>query len=45
MLIVYAVNLQGQREQLDCMVADSETQQSWNDLFKRQKSRGLQQVG
>jgi putative transposase len=44
MLIVYAVNLQGQREPLDFMVADSETQQSWSDLFKRLKSRGLQQV-
>ena len=44
MLIVYAVNEQGQREPLDFMVADSETEQSWRDLFKRLKSRGLKQV-
>lgn len=44
MLIVYGVNEIGQREPLDFMVADSESESSWITLFKRLKSRGLEQV-
>ena len=44
MLIVYGVNETGQREPLDFMVADSESESSWVTLFKRLKSRGLEQV-
>ena len=44
MLIVYGVNEQGYREPLDFMVADSETEASWMELFKRLKARGLREV-
>lgn len=44
MLIVYGINENGYREPLDCMLADSESESSWVDLFKRLKSRGLAQV-
>jgi transposase-like protein len=44
MLIVYGVNEKGYREPLDYMVADSETEASWTELFKRLKARGLSQV-
>lgn len=44
MLIVYGVNESGQREPLDFMVADSESESSWIALFKRLKSRGLDEV-
>ena len=44
MLIVYGVNEIGQREPLDFMVADSESESSWIALFKRLKSRGLDEV-
>jgi len=40
MLIVYGVNEQGYREPLDFMVADSECESSWSELFKRLKARG-----
>lgn len=43
-LIAYGVNEQGQREPLDLLVADSESETSWNELFSRLKSRGLQGV-
>jgi len=43
-LIAYGVNEQGQREPLDLLVADSETEVSWDELFKRLKSRHLQGV-
>ncbi len=44
MLIVYGINEQGYREPLDFIVADSETESSWVEIFKRLKSRGLRQV-
>ena len=43
-LIVYGVNEAGQREPLDLLLADSETQASWETLFQRLKSRGLKGV-
>ena len=43
-LIVYGVNEIGTREPLDILIADSETESSWNDLFKRLKDRGLKTV-
>lgn len=43
-LIVYGVNEQGNREPLDLWVADSESEASWSDLFKRLKQRGLSGV-
>ena len=43
-LIAYGVNEQGQREPLDLLVADSETEASWDELFKSLKSRHLQGV-
>jgi transposase-like protein len=44
MLIAYGVNESGQREPLDLMLADSETEASWEEFFKRLKSRGLTNV-
>ncbi len=43
-LIVYGVNETGQREPLDMLVADSETEAIWSELFKRLKDRGLKEV-
>lgn len=43
-LIAYGVDEQGQREPLDLLVADSETEASWGGLFKRLKSRSLNGV-
>lgn len=43
-LIVCGVNAEGQREPLDLMLADSETQMGWEALFSRLKSRGLRDV-
>ena len=43
-LIVYGVNAAGQREPLDILLADSENEVSWDELFKRLKERGLKGV-
>lgn len=43
-LIVYGVNESGQREPLDLLVADSENEASWDELFQRLKDRGLHGV-
>jgi len=43
-LIVYGVNEEGYREPLDLLVADSETEASWDELFKKLKQRGLRGV-
>lgn len=40
-LIAYGVNEQGQREPLELLAADSESEASWEELFKGLKSRGL----
>ena len=40
-LIVYGINESGQREPLDLMLADSENETSWDELFKSLKNRGL----
>jgi len=40
-LIAYGVNESGHREPLDLLIADSETESSWEMLFKRLKERGL----
>lgn len=43
-LIAYGVNEHGQREPLDLLVADSESEASWEELFKGLKARGLSGV-
>jgi putative transposase len=43
-LIAYGVNEDGIREPLDLLIADSETQSSWNELFSGLKQRGLKDV-
>lgn len=43
-LIAYGVNESGRREPLDLLIADSETESGWSDLFKRLKDRGLNTV-
>jgi len=43
-LIVYGITAEGKREPLDLMVANSETQASWEEIFQRLKSRGLKGV-
>jgi putative transposase len=43
-LIAFGVNEHGQREPLDIMLADSENEVSWDELFKRLKTRGLEGV-
>ncbi len=43
-LIVYGVNEQGYREPLDLLLADSENEASWDELFKKLKQRGLNGV-
>jgi len=43
-LIAYGVNEDGMREPLDLLIADSESQRSWEDLFLQLKHRGLSGV-
>ena len=43
-LIAYGVNEDGQREPLDLLIADSETESAWNELFSTLKNRGLSGV-
>jgi transposase-like protein len=43
-LIVYGINEQGYREPLDLLLADSENEASWDELFKKLKQRGLKGV-
>jgi putative transposase len=43
-LIAYGINESGEREPLDLLIADSETESSWDELFKRLKGRGLKTV-
>ncbi len=43
-LIAYGVNDEGIREPLDLLVADSESEASWDELFKSLKARGLNGV-
>lgn len=40
-LIAYGINAKGQREPLDILMADSENEASWDELFQRLKKRGL----
>lgn len=40
-LIAYGINEQGFREPLDLLLADTESFASWDELFKRLKSRGI----
>lgn len=40
-LIAYGINAKGQREPLDILLADSENEASWDELFQRLKKRGL----
>ena len=40
-LVVYGINADGIREPLDLLVANSESESSWSEIFKRLKSRGL----
>lgn len=43
-LIAYGITAEGKREPLDLLVADSETEDSWTELFSRLKERGLKDV-
>lgn len=43
-LIAYGVNAEGQREPLDLLIADSETENAWHELFSTLKERGLSGV-
>jgi len=43
-LIAYGINEDGIREPLDLLIGNSETENSWSDLFNRLKSRGLKEV-
>lgn len=43
-LMVYGINESGQREPLDFLLADSECEASWQELFHRLKQRGLKGV-
>ena len=43
-LIAYGVNEDGVREPLDLLLADSETERSWDELFSSLKQRGLDGV-
>lgn len=43
-LIAYGINAAGNREVLDFLVADSESESSWNELFSKLKQRGLSGV-
>lgn len=40
-LIIYGINEDGIREPLDLLVANSESESSWSEIFKRLKQRGL----
>ena len=40
-LIIYGINEEGIREPLDLLVANSESEASWSEIFKRLKQRGL----
>ena len=40
-LVVVGINIQGDREILDWRVADSESYDSWGELFRQLKDRGL----
>lgn len=40
-LVVVGINIQGEREILDWRVADSESYDSWGELFRQLKDRGL----
>lgn len=44
MLIAHGVNEQGQREILGLWLGDSESEQTWTQLFKGLKTRGLKDV-
>lgn len=43
-LIAYGISEIGNREPLDILIADSETEPSWDTLFQRLKKRGLKNV-
>ena len=43
-LVVYGINEWGCREPLDCLIADSENEASWQELFANLKQRGLKGV-
>lgn len=43
-LIMYGINESGQREPLDLLIADSESEQAWSEAFQRLKARGLDGV-
>ena len=43
-LVAYGVNEKGYREPLDLWVADSESESSWETLFKALKARGLKGI-
>jgi len=43
-LIAYGVNEDGMREPLDLLIADSESENSWSELFLMLKERGLSGV-
>lgn len=43
-LIAYGINSDGTRDILGMLVADSESETSWDDLFKNLKERGLKGV-
>lgn len=40
-LVIYGINDEGIREPLDLLVANSESEASWSEIFKRLKQRGL----
>ena len=40
-LVIYGINEEGIREPLDLLVANSESEASWSEIFKRLKQRGL----
>ena len=44
LLVAYGVNEKGYREPLDLWVADSESESSWETLFKALKARGLKGI-
>jgi transposase-like protein len=43
-LVAYGVNEGGHREVLDILLADSESEASWEEMFKRLKKRGVSGV-
>lgn len=40
-LVVVGINIEGEREILDWRIADSESQDTWGELFRQLKDRGL----